>query len=457
MGALDRAVERRDCPAVRRAAGNLAGAFRITDLAFAQQEVPRSIDAQALSDAAYRLGQALLESTPYVPEADDSALADVVGLLDFLDAGTRAAALDVHAELAAFGPLRRATSLSEVGDRAELVRDTGLLGASLRRAADSLELATLPMYPSLRDAAEISALTLPRPALPVDPAQAALGKRLFFDRRLSVAGARACASCHVPERAFADGRARPESLVANVPLLRNTPSLLYAPLEARLTWDGRVRTADRQALLVIHTPSEMGLTDAELTEAIVADASYRVGFRDAFHEGVTPREISLALAEYEARDLVPGDAPIDRFARGAGALSTDARAGLDVFAGKGRCARCHVPPVFGGTRPPDFTAPVFATLGVPSAPDARTVDADRGQGGAFKVPTLRNVGRTAPYFHHGRYATLEQVVDFYDRGGGRGLGLDIPGQDPEVRPLHLSAEEKRVLLVFMREALSDPS
>ena len=116
-----------------------------------------------------------------------------------------------------------------------------------------------------------------------------------------------------------------------------------------------------------------------------------------------------------------------------------------------------MPPVFSGSRPPDFTAPVFAVLGVPSAPSGRatSLDADRGRGGGdFRVPTVRNVGRTAPYFHNGRYATLEQVVDFYDRGGGKGIGVDVPNQDPEIRPLHLSAEEKRVLLVFLREALS---
>jgi cytochrome c peroxidase len=83
------------------------------------------------------------------------------------------------------------------------------------------------------------------------------------------------------------------------------------------------------------------------------------------------------------------------------------------------------------------------------------VDADRGRDGAFRVPTVRNAGRTAPYFHHGAYATLEEVVDFYDRGGGRGLGLDVPNQDPEVRPLHLTAEERRALVAFMRDALDD--
>jgi cytochrome c peroxidase len=99
---------------------------------------------------------------------------------------------------------------------------------------------------------------------------------------------------------------------------------------------------------------------------------------------------------------------------------------------------------------------VFAVLGVPTSPNGSAVDGDLGRGdGAFRTPTVRNVRRTAPYFHHGRFVTLEQVVEFYDRGGGRGLGLTVPNEDPEIRPLHLSAEEKRVLLVFMRESLTD--
>ena len=419
-------------------------------------DVPEKAFGQALSDAAYRLGQATLESTAYVPEGDDAALADVLGFLDFLDGGTRALGLDRGSDFNALDPLRRAQTMSEVSDRATIVRATGILGATIRRGARALGLATNWPYRPLHDGSYMSALMLPQPAAPADRARVTLGRALFFDRRLSRGGARACATCHVPERAYADGLVAPLSLDPSKPLRRNTPSLLYAPLAALLTWDGRVRTADRQALLVIHTRSEMGLTNAELTRAVVADAARASAFREAFHEDVTPQDIGLALSAFESSALVPGHAPIDRFAVGDdAALSADARAGLDVFAGKGRCARCHVPPVFGGSRPPDFTAPVFAVLGVPAAPGAPSVDGDRGRSGAFRTPTLRNVGRTAPYFHHGRYPTLEQVIDLYDRGGGRGLGLDVPDQDPEIRPLHLSAEDKRVLLVFLSEALDD--
>jgi cytochrome c peroxidase len=457
IGALDRAMQVHDCNAVRDAARNLGAAFRVSERTAERIGVPAAAFGQALSDAAYRLGQAVMESTPYVAEGDDAAFADVLGFLDFIDAGARALSVDVASEVAPLERLRTAPTLAEVDDRAAFVSATGALGSSIRRALQAMGVSTTLMYRPLRDAPDISAFTLPRPALPVDPARAELGRRLFFDRRLSPGGARACATCHVPDRAYTDGLVAPASLDPTRALRRNTPTLLHAPLEALLTWDGRVRTADRQALLVLHTRAEMGSTDEELARVVASDATYADGFRHAFADGVTPMNIGLALASFEASELVPGNAAIDRFARGDdAALSADSRAGLDVFAGKGRCARCHVPPVFSGSRPPDFTAPIFAVLGVPSAPGAASLDADRGRGGGdFRVPTVRNAGRTAPYFHHGRYATLEQVVDFYDKGGGKGVGLDVPNQDPEVRPLRLSAEDKRVLLVFLRDALSD--
>ena len=457
IGALDRAMQGHDCDGVRDAAGNLGAAFRIPETVVDRIGIARTAFGQAVSDATYRLGQAVLESTPYVPEADDAAFADVMGFLDFIDAGTRALGLDVTSEAAPLDRLRSARTLADVTDRAGIVRAAGALGASIRRGLRATGIATTLMYRPLRDAPDIDALTLPRPALPADASKAALGKHLFFDRRLSPGGARACATCHDPSRAYADGLVAPASLEPGTTLRRNTPSLLYAPVEALLTWDGRVRMADRQALMVLHTRAEMGSTDEQLAHVVASDPAYAAAFRASFADGVTPANIGIALASFEADDLVPGSAPIDRFARGdEGALSPDERAGLDVFAGKGRCARCHVPPVFSGSRPPDFTAPVFAVLGVPSAPGATSLDGDRGRGnGDFRVPTVRNVGKTAPYFHNGRYPTLDQVIDFYDKGGGRGLGLEVPDQDPEVRPLHLTSEEKRVLLVFLREALTD--
>jgi cytochrome c peroxidase len=465
LGALDRAMTTNDCEAVQKQAYQIERALQLADAELARRGIAQRAQAQALSDGAYDLGQAIFESTAFVPEGDDAALADVLGLIDGVESGARTLGVDLSGPLAPFARVRSVRTLAEVKDRASLVRATGVLGAMLRAKLRERGLAAYPRFPVRTATDEVSAFTLPRPAAPADPEPAALGEKLFFDPRLSRGRARSCASCHDPARAYADGLVAPASLEVGTLLRRNTPSLFYAPLAALLTWDGRVRTADRQALTVIHTRAEMGLGEEELTHMIQEDPALTKGLRRAFGEGATAQQVGLALSAFEARAMVPDSAPVDRFGRGQEvALSDDARAGLDVFAGKGRCARCHVPPVFGGSRPPDFTAPVFAVLGVPSAPGAPVLDDDPGREaithrpedyGSFKVPSVRNAGRTAPYFHHGRYPTLEQVIDFYDIGGGNGLGLAVKNQDPEVRPLHLSPEERRTLLVFLRDALDD--
>jgi cytochrome c peroxidase len=343
---------------------------------------------------------------------------------------------------------------------------TGVLGEQIRALGTSVGVAVPPLYRS--KSPRISALMLPVPNLVPDPARVALGKDLFVDKRLSRGAVRACASCHDPAKVWADGVPTPTSLTGEK-IVRHTPSLLYAPLAATLHWDGRVRTADAQALLPIHAKAEMGLSSDALLAVLAKDAALVARFAAAFDDGLTEANVGRAIAHYEAATLVPAGAPVDRFARGdEGALDAELRLGLDVFAGKGRCARCHVPPVFGGTRAPDFTVPIYAVLGVPRTPGVKgtaVLDDDAGRAamtgldvdrGAFRTPTVRNVGRSAPYFHHGAFPTLESVLEFYEKGGGKALGLDVPNQDPDVRPLVLTDAERRGLLRFLREGLADP-
>jgi len=182
---------------------------------------------------------------------------------------------------------------------------------------------------------------------------------------------------------------------------------------------------------------------------------------------VTGQSVRIAIAAY-VRSLVALDSRFDRALRGdTSALDRAERHGFTVFMGKGRCATCHFVPLMNGTMPPDFTSSEPEIIGVPER-DSRhrgsRLDSDAGRArvddesahrAAFKVPTLRNVAETAPYMHNGAFATLEQVVDFYDRGGGAGLGLRVPGQTLSPRRLHLSPTEKADLVAFLR-ALSDP-
>jgi cytochrome c peroxidase len=457
LSELDAAMTVRECAAQRKHIFQIEQALLLIDSELARRPPTHAAVIRGLSEASYLLGAEILESTAGTPADSDAVLADVRGTIAALSEGAQALSSDAHLE-DRVAPLLQRFANVELVDRASLVLATGPIGEAVRSMGKTLGIDERTLYPALRSEGSFTVLTLPEPHIPRDEKRAALGERLFFDARLSRGRVRACSGCHDPARAFADGRALPKSLDPKQPLLRNTPSLLYAPVAAVLQWDGRIRTADAQALNVIHAKAEMGLSSDELLAVLRGDSALAGQFVDAFADGITEANVGHALAAYERKKFVPGDAPIDRLARGdSGGWTIDMARGLDVFAGKGRCARCHVPPTFAGARPPDFTAPVFGVLGVPSKPGIARLDSDRGRGdGAFRTPTVRNVGATAPYFHHGTFRTLELVIDLYDRGGGRGLGMNVPNQDPDVRPLALTAGERRVLLVFLREALGEP-
>jgi cytochrome c peroxidase len=248
-----------------------------------------------------------------------------------------------------------------------------------------------------------------------------LGRRLFFDRRLSRDGSIACASCHDPDRAFSDGRATAVGVFGRAGR-RNAPAIINRGYGRTFFWDGRARSLEEQVVKPIADPTEMDLP--------IADAAGRVG--------LPADDLSRALASY-VRSILSGDSPYDRFINGdRTALSVDQQRGLRVSRGKGNCTACHVGP--------NFSDEQLHNTGVAWQND-RVTDLGGGRGD-FKTPTLREVARTAPYMHDGSFATLEAVVEFYDRGGAANANLDV-----EVRPLHLTADEKRVLVAFL-ESLS---
>ena len=485
---LDGALARGDAAEASRQVQQIERGLQLAGAELERARIPVEAGAGALSDAAYDLGAVVLEATADLPADPAAIFADARGTLDAVVGGAEAIAHqlavtgdELAALSAAAAPLRagldRAAITLTLPDRGALALATGRLGAAVRRiAAKGGASARLPYPARVAVAAEaiaepISILTIPAPRRAVESAAerralAEVGRRLFFDKRLSRGNVRACSSCHQPARGFADGLVAPASLDPAVPLLRHTPTLLYTSLHAAQLWDGGTVSPATQALQVIHRRAEMGLDAAELASKLAAIPAYSEALRDSTGQG-SPARVAQALVAFEIEALVPADAPIDRFARGdESALGQDARRGLDIFASKGRCARCHVPPFFGGSRPLDFAIPVFAVIGTPDSPTARTLDQDRGRAlithrpadeRAFKTPTVRNVARTAPYFHNGRFARLEDAVSFYNKGGGRGMGLDVPNQDPDVRPLQLTAEEERLLLLFLRESLLDAS
>lgn len=304
------------------------------------------------------------------------------------------------------------------------------------------------------------------------PQIVALGERLFNDARLSAGNNRSCASCHDPARGFADGQRVP-ALIPTRDIQRprrNTPTLYNAALQAAAFADARVAFLEDQVTTVVNDPREMGGNLGRTALSLHGDASYRGELAHAF--GSIPartemsRAVRTALAAY-MRSLVRLDSRFDRAMRGEeSALGTDARRGFNLFMGKARCGTCHFAPLFNGTVPPMFTESEVEVIGVPvSTRRNARLDPDRGAGAsdlaplhdfAFKTPTVRNVAVTAPYMHNGVFRTLAEVVDFYDAGGGAGLGLRVPNQTLASDSLHLTRREKHDLVAFMR-ALTDTS
>lgn len=325
--------------------------------------------------------------------------------------------------------------------------------------------------PSVFDTGALDASAYaPEYAPSANPALIALGRRLFFDPRLSGPKTRSCVSCHDPAKAFTDGQARAHTLTASgQATARNTPTLWNSAFQPRLFADERAGSLEEQVALVLASQAEMQSSAQLAASRLREDASYRAEFARALwgrpDSVVTELSVRVALAAY-VRSLAAFNSRFDRAARGdTTALSPRERAGFTLFMGKARCGSCHFAPLFNGTMPPTFTTSEPEIIGVRQRVMARDaiLDSDPGRAGvdhielhrfAFKVPTLRNIALTAPYMHNGAFTTLEQVVDFYNRGGGVGLRAPRPVLTLSAQPLHLTDQERRALVAFLR-ALTD--
>jgi cytochrome c peroxidase len=305
---------------------------------------------------------------------------------------------------------------------------------------------------------------------PTTPEKVELGKLLFFDPILSDDNTLSCAHCHHPHLGFSDGLPRSRGRggkgagrerTGGIELTRGAPSLWNTVYNHRQFWDGRAAHLEEQARMVITTPEEVNADPAELVRELKAIPEYRALFDKAFGgkdgEAITFKNITYAIAAFQ-RTLVSFNSRFDRYAAGDGsALSPQEKRGLKLFLSpKTRCNECHGIPT--------FTNRDFKVIGVPDPKDGPAdvakPEAERGRGGgpngAFKIPTLRNIALTAPYMHNGVFETLEEVLDFYAGGGGRGLGLDVPLQDDKIRKFTLTPQEKADLIAFLL-ALTDES
>ncbi|MEO6055541.1 MAG: cytochrome c peroxidase [Gemmatimonadales bacterium] len=304
-------------------------------------------------------------------------------------------------------------------------------------------------------------------APPPTAALVALGRRLFFDQRLSAGGRRSCATCHEPGRALTDGRAR-ASVDAGHGRVRNTPTLINAGLQRAQFADQRVAYLEFQFEAVMANPREMGVSADTAAGVLSTDTALARQFAQALKPSglnITGQRLSLAVAAF-IRSLEALDSPFDRAVRGdTGALSPSARRGFTLFMGKAACGTCHFAPLFGGTLPPVFLESEPEVIGVPAGKAVRGARVDQDPGvfavdrapphqHAFKTPSLRNVAVTAPYMHNGVFQSLEDVVDFYDAGGGNGLGMGLSNQTLSAEPMHLTDQDKQDLVAFM-QSLTD--
>ena len=273
-------------------------------------------------------------------------------------------------------------------------------------------------YRSLRDAG-VGGLKTGLPPLRegFTPQQIDLGRYLFFDPVLSADGSVSCASCHDPAQGFADGRAQAVGINGQT-LPRSAPSLWNIGFFSTLLWDGSKSSLEEQMQGPLYSPVEMGNSPAALLDALNGNQTYRALFEQAF--GTSPialDHIYTAIAAFES-SLISLNSRYDLYAHGYhAALNEDEIAGLNVFRSfVARCAECHTPPLFSNQQ--------LAVLGVADAPGelidpgAQAITGDATQRGAFRVPSLRNIVRTAPYMHRGQKATLKDAARFYT--GGRG-------------------------------------
>ncbi len=320
-----------------------------------------------------------------------------------------------------------------------------LLGQGWVGAGSPADIGPLPPVPVLQDN-------------PLTPEKVELGRLLFFDARLSADGSLACVSCHLPDQGWATQTPLSPAYPTNMER-RLSPTLINVAYNKALLWDGRAGTLEKQALGPIQNPLHMNQNLDLLVEKLRAIPDYAKRFQSVFGTLVTSEGLGKALAAFE-RTLVSRNAPFDRYLGGdQQAMSESALRGMALFKGKARCILCH--------NGPNFTDSQFHNLGVPEAPllahplvqaslrfDAKRMNVpeydqvteDLGRylvtkeerdKGAFKTPTLRNVTQRDPYMHNGIFQSLEDILDFYNRGGGT-----VSGKSPLIQPIGLTTQDK---------------
>lgn len=302
--------------------------------------------------------------------------------------------------------------------------------------------------------------------------RAEIGRLLFFDPVLSANNKRACASCHQPDKAFTDGLQKSLAFDFQGEIQRNAPTVINSVLSERFFYDLRLENISRQMEHVVFNGMEFNTDFQTIIKKLNGSEEYRKLFEEAYPEALE-RSSSGAIAQWTITNsitayliqLIALDSPFDRYVRGESfELNESAQNGFNLFMGKAACGTCHFAPTFNGLVPPIYHESESEVLGVPVKHDTLNpqLDSDIGRYGsqrpddrvdfkkhAFKTVTVRNAALTAPYMHNGAYETLEEVMDFYNRGGGAGMGLEVPYQTLPDTPLNLTKKEQSDLIAFI--------
>lgn len=308
-------------------------------------------------------------------------------------------------------------------------------------AAESRGQAPLPKLPL-----GLKPLSIPADN-PLTPEKVELGKQLYFDPRLSCDDTVSCASCHDPKKGWSNSTQFATGVRSQVGG-RSSPTIINSAYHELQFWDGRAHLLEGQALGPIQNPIEMDHKLDDCVAKLNKIPGYKQQFQKVFGTEVTSENIAKAIASFE-RTILSGNAPYDKFKAGdEKALSEAAQRGMKVFFGKGRCSACH-----SGS---NFSDGSFHNIGVgmqAAKPDLGRFEVTRvtGDRGAFKTPTLREIARHAPYMHDGSLKTLEDVIEYYDKGG-----IQNPQLDEEIVPLKLTAQERTDLVKFLTEGLASP-
>jgi cytochrome c peroxidase len=288
-----------------------------------------------------------------------------------------------------------------------------------------------------------------------------LGKSLFNDAILSQTKTMSCATCHSPSNYFMDQKVASTINVHNNTVQRNSPTILYAAFQKSFFYDLRSQDLENQIESVLTSTQEFNINPTELEYRIKSKPELNEQFKLAYpnNSTISTFELKNAIASY-VRSLMPFSSKFDNYFKSDSSLTSNEINGFNLFTGKAKCGTCHFVPLFNGTIPPWYTTSESEVIGVPmtSVWTNAIIDDDLGRfytnpveqfKYSFKTPTVRNISKTAPYMHNGVYTNLNDVIKFYELGGGNGIGMNLLHQTLPFDNLKLSALEKEDIIKFL--------